>query len=246
MKIALIFNGILRSIQFTINNLQEKIFQQLENENIQYDIYCHNFTVENYSNKRNNEFNINIKKENFKLLPCDYYLENKQNIIMNEINFKKYLINGHKWGNKIETAHNYILSLWSKNQITNLLKKNIENGHNYDYVIFIRSDIIFHNNFNFINLFNKIKTDYDCIIPDFHHFGGLNDRIFISKPRLALYYGNYYYEILTLINNGCKLHSETFNKLLLQKYNSNIIKEPIYFSRVRANGEIKKENFNIK
>ena len=247
MKVAFIFNGILRSIQFTINNLQNKIFKKLKNENIDYDIYCHNFTIENYTNKRNDEYNITIKRENFKLLPCDYYLENNQHIIMNEIDFSKYLINGHNWDDNIDTAYNYILSLWSKMQITNLLKKNIENGSHYDFIIFIRSDVIFHikNNFNFTNLLNKIQTDNDCIIPDFHHFGGLNDRMFISKPRLALYYGNYFTEILSLINDGHSLHSETFNKLLLQKYNANVIKVPIYFSRMRANGKRKKENFRI-
>jgi hypothetical protein len=246
MKIALIFNGILRSIQFTINNLQEKVFKQLSKENIDYDIYCHNFVLDNYSNKRNNETNIKINLENLKLLNYDYYIEDNQDDIKNRLDFKQYLVNGHKWRNYNETAYNYILSLWSKNQITNLLKGNIENGKHYDYIIFIRSDVIFHDNINFTNLFSKIKNDNDCIIPDFHHFGGLNDRMFISKPKLALYYGTYFEKLNLIINEGHKLHSETFNKLLLQKYNANIIKEPLYFSRMRANGNIKTENFKLK
>lgn len=245
MKIALVFNGILRSIQFTIDNLNEYIFEQLKDEKIDYDIYCHNFILNEYNNIRNNENNIILNKDNFKLLPTNYYIQDDQLIISNNINYKKYLINGHRWHNKTTTAKNYILALWSKNKITSKLIENINNGYHYDYIIFIRSDVIFHTKINFTNLLSKIKTNNDCIIPDFHHFKGYNDRMFIAKPRLAIYYGTYYLKLLNIVNEGYKLHSETFNKILLQKYNANVIKCPIYFSRMRANGKIHKENFNI-
>jgi hypothetical protein len=245
MKVALIFNGLLRSIQYTINNLDEYIFKQLKKEKINYDVYCHNFNLQKYNNSRNKEKNIILKPENFKLLNANYYLEDDQLKIAENIDFNKYLINGDKWGNNHNTAKNYILSLWSKNKITQHLINNVKNGKHYDYIIFIRSDVIFHKKINFRQLLSKIKNDNDCIIPDYHHFKGFNDRMFISKYNLAIYYGQYYNYILELINNGHKLHSETFNLLLLNNYKANIIKEPIYFSRMRSNGKLKKENFKI-
>jgi hypothetical protein len=245
MKIALVFNGILRSIQYTIDNLNEYIFQQLKNENIEYDIYCHNFNLKTYNNSRNNETDIELLPENYLLLPAKYYIQDEQNDIKNNIDFKKYFVNGHKWENNNETAQNYILSLWSKNKITDELIKNINNGEKYDYIIYIRSDVIFHNNINFTKLFSKIKNDNDCIIPDFHHFFGFNDRMFIAKPKLGIYYGKYFEHIHKIINEGKPLHSELYNLLLLYKYKANVIKEPIYFSRMRSNGKMKKEDFTI-
>lgn len=245
MKVAILFNGLLRSIQYTINNLDEYIFQQLKKENIDYDIYCHNFNLKIYNNPRNIEKNIEINKNNFKLLPCNFYVEDEQEIIYKNIDFTKYLKNGHMWGNNINTAYNYILSLWSKNKITNKLIENYNNGIKYDYILFIRSDVIFHTKLNFRELFLKIKTDKDCIIPNFNHFAGLNDRMFISKVDLGIYYGKYFDYILDIVNEGHKIHSERFNLLLLKKYKANIIKEPIYFSRMRSNGKMKNENFNL-
>lgn len=251
MKVAIVFNGILRSIQYTIDNLNEYIFDQLKSEKIEYTVYCHNFVTDEINEIRNGVKNITFNKDNITLLKTDYYIENNQDDIIKTIDINKYLKYGCGWG-KInsktrQTSLFHILSLWSRKQIATLLKTHIDSKeYNYDYILFIRSDVMFHNKINFTKLFEKINNDNDCIIPDFQHFKGYNDRMFVAKPILGLYYGFYFDYIIDMVNENNKLHSETFNKLLLNKKHANVILDKnLLFSRVRADGKIKTENFNI-
>jgi hypothetical protein len=253
MKIALVFNGILRSLQYTHLNIKNNILKVLLDADNELTLYCHNYILPDnikYTNIRNNEKDILIPKTNKTLLPFNYYIEDNQEQIKAELDLSKYRSKGNPWARtkNYNTLDNYILSLYSKYKITQLLQTHYQSGENqyqYEIVIFLRSDVIFNNKLN-INYLNDIKKDNDCIIPDFHHWkGGYNDRMFISKPLLGLYYGNYFSKLYEISISKC-LHSETINKYLLDIYICNIILKPIYFKRVRANGEIAHLDTTIK
>jgi hypothetical protein len=67
--------------------------------------------------------------------------------------------------------------------------------------------------------------------------------MFISKPALALEYGAAFDLLLTLSKER-KLHSEQINKYLIQEaYKATPILVPIFFARVRANGNILNEDY---
>lgn len=245
MKVALVFSGILRSLQYTHQNVKDNILKPLRDANLDITLYCHNYVLPNnvkYSNIRNKEKPTTIPEENKTLLPFDYYLEDNQELIKNQLDLPKYRTKGNPWkkSRNFVTLNNYILSLYSRCKITKLLQEHYQSGkeeYQYDYIVFLRSDVRFKKELDIIIL-TEIDTPNKCIIPDFHHWlGGYNDRMFISKIDLALYYGTYFNHLYDLSLEKL-LHSETINKYLLEKYKADIILKPIIFVRVRTNGEI--------
>lgn len=253
--IAIVFNGLIRSLKFTHENLKSHVFKPITDAGWTYDIYCHNFTLDTeYTNKRNNETATWLDPDEYKLLGAKYYITDNQTHIAETVNLPAYRTKGNPWprSRTYQTLNNYILAQWSKAKITRLLEQNIDTGQeSYDQVWFIRSDVLFGKPIDPIKCLAKINShpatadNNTCIIPDFHHFNGYNDRLFIAKLPLAIKYGTYFDQLLELSKTH-KLHSETINKLLLEKYKAHVITDPdIIFQRVRTNGEIDKRDINL-
>lgn len=253
--IAIVFNGLIRSLKFTHENLKSHVFKPITDAGWTYDIYCHNFTLDTpYTNIRNSESAIWLDSDEYKLLGAKYYMTDNQSHIAETLNLPAYRTKGNPWphSRSYQTLDNYILAQWSKSQITRLLENNIYTGlANYDQVWFIRSDVLFAKPIDPIKCLAKLNsspanTDMNiCIIPDFHHYNGYNDRLFIAKPILAIKYGTYFDQLLELSKTH-KLHSETINKMFLTRYNTHVIVDSdIIFQRVRTNGEIDKRDINL-
>jgi len=254
--IAIVFNGLIRSLKYTHENLKAHVFKPITDAGWTYDVYCHNFTLDTqYTNVRNKESATWLDPDEYKLLEPKFYLTDNQSVVAEKLNLLAYRTMGNPWPNSgsYQALDNYILSHWSKSQITRLLEQNIYTGLvKYDQVWFIRSDVLFAKQIDPIKCLATLKsrTDADgentCIIPDFHHFKGYNDRLFIAKPPIAIKYGTYFDQLLELSKTH-KLHSETINKLLLTKYKASVITDPgIIFQRVRTTGEIDKRDVKHK
>ena len=52
MKVVVGFFGITRSLKYTIESINENIFNILKINNIEYDIYIHTYYLTNYKNIR--------------------------------------------------------------------------------------------------------------------------------------------------------------------------------------------------
>ena len=250
-KVAIVYSGLLRSLQYTLPNIETNIYQQLKKAGYSYDIYCHNYTFpENhvYNNYRSNEVSIKLDPELYKHLNADYYISADQIETMKQLDLPKYRSQGDPWPKtQFAQLDYYLLAMYSRSLITTLLETNIATDpvkYNYDYVIFMRSDVIFEKPVNFKAMFNYILAPDHCLIPNFQHWlNGLNDRMFIGRPALAIKYGKSFSQLLE-ISTHRKLHSEQINKhLLIDKYNAKLVLVPIFFSRVRATGQIVKESF---
>ena len=259
-KIALVFYGLLRSIQYTLPNLQKQVFGPIIDSGYEYDIYCHNYTFpanHKYNNSRAREYNIDLDPVAYKLLNPKYYISDNQLEVMEQLNLESYRTHGDPWPKTgFKTLDNYLLAMYSRKKITKLLAQNMATdpaSHIYSAVIFLRSDVLFEKPLPISKLVTLLTEQEStntqkqaCLIPNFHHWlGGLNDRMFISKPSLALEYGCAFDKLLT-ISKERKLHSEQINKyLILEVYNSTPILVPIFFARVRANGVILKEDYTV-
>lgn len=258
-KIALVFYGLLRSIQYTLPNLQKHIFGAITDAGYDYDIYCHNYTFppnHKYNNHRAREYNIDLDPNAYKLLNPKYYISDNQLEIADQLNLDAYRTHGDPWPKTgFKTLDNYLLAMYSRKKVTELLSQNIASdpqNHEYTMIMFLRSDVLFENSLPIPKLLILITEQEKknpptrvCLIPNFHHWlGGLNDRMFISKPSLALEYGMAFDKLLT-ISKERKLHSEQINKYLIQDvYHAIPILIPIFFARVRANGVILKEDYS--
>ena len=115
----------------------------------------------------------------------------------------------------------------------NLMRKNKEKKENfkYDYVLRCRMDVLYTSSMPEI----KIKKDR-IYIPNFHHFGGINDRFCLAPANLIDNYMNIidlYFENPSICN-----HAETFLLHCLKIQNTPIELIDLRFNRVRENGDV--------
>ena len=242
-KVALCFWGITRSLKYTISSLQKNIFKILDDECISYHIYLHTYIVDGeYSNIRTNEKGF-LDNEEYKLLLFpeksegnnersegnnNFKIDN-QNEISQQLKFEEYRTFPDPWYSNYNCCDNLILSLYSKLQVTNLI---INNNLEYNNIIFLRPDVRFVNEFDISWLFNK---NNEVRIPNFHNFGGYNDRFFISNYKNGVIYGSAFNDLLEY-SKIRDIHSEIFCMNYLNKHNLINIPIHFYFNRVRVNG----------
>lgn len=122
MKIALVFWGLTRSLKLTITSIHKHIFNILKINNIEYDIFLHTYKLNStYSNKRSKEINIKLDFDEYNLLNPNYFIFDDLDVIKEKLNLKKYRTNKDPWDSNYNSVDNFILSLYSKKRITNLL-----------------------------------------------------------------------------------------------------------------------------
>lgn len=264
-KVAILFSGLLRSIQYTLPNMQENLFKQLTAAGYDYDIYCHNYIFppgQTYNNPRTQEYNITLNPNIIQHMTkiARYYIEDDQIQTANKLNLPAYRSKGDPWPkSNFASLDNYLLAMYSRKKVTELLvSKQLQEPltHTYDFVIFARSDVMYEKPLPITALFSLLTQTQSpetlqqpnqapeyCLIPNFQHFRGLNDRMLICKPQLACKYG-LAFDLLLELSNSHLLHSESINKYLLtEEYKVTPILVPVFFSRVRSNGGIKRELF---
>jgi hypothetical protein len=236
MKVALCFWGLTRSLKYTIHSIQKNILDILKKSKIDYDIYLHTYKFQNtYSNHRSGELNIILQNDEYKLLQPDHVSIDDNDTIRKFLNFKQYHSKKDPWNTNYQSVNNFILSLFSKKQLWNLIKTNGK-LHDYDSFIFLRPDVRYLCPIN-IQWLHSIHTN-SIMIPSFHNFHfGFNDRFAICKYSIAEVYSLIFNVALTY-SKKFPLHSETMIKYILLKFNPNLqIKRITFpFNRVRANG----------
>jgi hypothetical protein len=195
----------------------------------------HTYELNNYINIRTNENVINVDNNEYKLLNPDYIKIQEQDKVKNKLNLNLYRTHPDPWNTNYNSVDNFILSMYSKQKVTKMIKnKNI----NYDYIIFLRPDVEYINNFD-LNFF-KLATHNSICIPNFHLFSQyqFNDRFCICTKETYQLYGDIFNKLLPL-SMIQSLHSETIIGKIMQDYKLQIIRIAFHFLRVRSNGKSK-------
>lgn len=228
MKVAVIFWGLTRSLKYTLESIQHNILNVLSSNQIEYDIFMHTYKINGlYSNKHAFERPTKLDPLEYKLLNPKFIIIDNQEKIIQHLNIDKYKNGRDPWNNNYLTLQNFILALYSKNRIILSYKDKLKE---YQYIFFVRPDVLYLRPFD-ISLLKKINNN-NCLIPDFAHNGGINDRMFVSGYNNAIKYGCLFGEL----GNYKFLHSETVLKKYLEKYKINIILIDFKFIRIRLNG----------
>ena len=234
MKIAIIFWGLARSLNYTIESINKNILNVLKENDIEYDIYFHTYFLNNiYNNPRSNEKNIKLDNNLYKLLKPKYFIKDNQEKVIKDLDIKQYYPKKSPFfkDDKFLTFKNYILALNSLKRISKLAIE-INKSENYDYVIYMRPDVLFTKKFD-IKWFDLCKEKI-ILTPSFHKWGGLNDRFSIGKPEIIKLYGyrfNYLEKRMMLI-------SERLLKFVVEKDKYKNIDIEFVFKRIRADGKM--------
>jgi hypothetical protein len=229
--VALCFWGLTRSLKYTLQSIEENIFSALKKNNVIYDIYLHTYTLSSfYVNKRAKEEG-ELDFNEYTLLSPNFVRIDNQDEVKKMLKLEEYRTFPDPWQTNYETADNSICASWSKFQLSSMIR---ESGKKYKNIIFLRPDVRFISPFNINYL--SLCTDNIFFTPDFHQFGGLNDRFFLSTHKNGLIYGDAFL-YLKMYSKVKDIHSEKyllFYLCCINKLKNLPIK--LYFNRVRMNG----------
>jgi hypothetical protein len=230
-KVAVCFWGITRSLKYTIETIKERILNMLENNNIDYKVFIHTYSVHGiYNNSWSKETNIVLDNDEYKLLEADFIEIENENDVRKKINFNEYRSKRDPWKNNYDCVDHFIYCLYSKQKVTQMVKNS---GENFDYILYFRPDVYYLNDFQTSYL--DLISDDKLIIPNFHVYNGINDRFFGCNNKNYEIFGNMFNDLLEY-SKQYPAHAETFYSRMIEKRNMYVIHIPFHFTRIRANG----------
>jgi hypothetical protein len=237
-KIAICYWGMTRSTKYIYKSHKEKLFDILKNNNIDFNIYIHTWETENNENIIwEKKCNIPVDYEEYKLLHPQFYKIDNQNEFIQSINFNDYFDKSlydkyggdtyHEW--RPQLIMNHLCALESQKRVYNMV---INSNIDYDFIIFVRPDMLIINNFDI----NFLQNNFDIIIPNYDHYEGLNDRFAILPFKKSEKYSTRIDEIIEFRKNCGRIVSEKYVKYIVNKYYPNIRFINLIMKIVRPDG----------
>jgi hypothetical protein len=246
MKIAICFFGLNRSLSITHKSIEDNIFKPLDSIGAEYNIFTALMNPKSgYSNLRSGELRLLPEQDSLKFLNSDELLLLDQDNFDQNINFN-LPPEIDAYGDQHHSTMNIFRELFSINQAYELA---CTSGDKFDAFVFLRPDLFYHDRFNFEKYISLIKNNGPATLltPAWQKWQGLNDRFAIAGNVAAIAYGARLFFIDTFLNETkLKLHAEIMLLYLAHKNSLNIAYDLTEkASRVRGNGVIKDENFQI-
>jgi hypothetical protein len=240
MHVALCFWGLCRSTDLVLESIEQYILEPLRSAGVIVDIYLHTYTLYRpYTNIRSEEFDIQLKNTNWKLLRPKASIVDNQDTVDKKLKLESYRTKGDPWSDDMtpestpySTLDNHIRSLWSLKQVTSLWCKSAEA---YTRVIYLRPDVLFLSPLN-IKWLNK-PLDSTILIPDFHHVHKCNDRFAIGEPAAMKVYGGRF-DVAYEYSRRMRLHSEKFLYDYMTSKGYTFATVRFRFRRIRADGKV--------
>jgi hypothetical protein len=212
-KVAIVMFGITRSLAFTIQSLQEHIFNIFDEKNIKYDIFQHTYLFrDKYYNMWTKEDVDEYPNEDYKHINALKRDIEYQEDVIETIDFDEYYTQPTTWTGEWDpelgkhVIRNMVLGYRSRKHAFQLLEPNLKN---YTHVLFIRPDIHLTKSFD-LNIFTKINNESNLVvIPEQDCFNGCNDKLLFCNSVVASKIGNLY-EYLLPYSQKHSIVAETF------------------------------------
>lgn len=231
MKVAVCFFGILRSLEYVIESIQDNIINVLKNNGFDYDVYIHTYEsnilpeIDDIYKKLNpkeividdqDEFDEEIKDEPIITECCDLWAYSQENYIRATNSIQK------------------VTEMWENS------------GINYDIVMLVRPDCMYLKPINLRHIERISINNGIMYVPMFHSNGGYNDRFSMGHPKVMSHFGKQFDEIKKY-NNKSKIVAEHFIKHLVLSLRdkgiiNRVLRNDFFFLRIRHNKTIAKND----
>jgi hypothetical protein len=232
-KIAIVYFGLLRTLEKVHESHINNIYKILSENNIEYKIFVHTWKTKNDEQKIWDK-TINVK-QNYKQIELLNSYKNKiddQEIFEKDLKFSDYFykdIFDSQGSNHSKNNGEWIPQL-IKNHLCAL--ESLKRGYNmvetdeidFDYVMFIRPDALLEHKFPINTMDFLDKNENGILVPNFGNHTGVNDRFAVTNYKYSKFYATRINELAEFRKNHGKILSEKYTGYIINKYfNKHII-----------------------
>lgn len=237
-RIAICYWGMTRSTKHIYSSHIHHLYNVLKTQGIEYTVFMHTWQTENAANVIwEHASDIPVDYEEYKLLNPDVYKIQNQAEFLSTIRFDDYFsqelydLHGgdtyHEW--RPQLIRNHLCALESQKRVYQLA---IDNGLEYDYVMFVRPDMLMTNDFEVAWLHDPC----DIILPSYGHYEGYNDRFAVVPFLHAAKYATRIDEIVEFRQKWGRIVSEKYVKYVVETYYPNVKFVDFFMKIIRPNG----------
>lgn len=236
-RICVCFFGLVRHYDMVAQSVQRHIFDVIEAANYTFDIYAHTYRINSVYNKRNGELGISVDPESLqRLLPQAEIIYDYTEAADSSMDISHLLMNGDPWPDNPGTSVKFFVrQLYSLHRVSQLWKHRMKE---YDYCVYLRPDVMFISD---LDLFQNQRQLNDTFVgtPNWHKWGGLNDRFAYGVPNAMQLFGTRFNLLPYYVMVYHKApHAEKFLKFFFRKKRLNKVWSYTMFQRLRADGRV--------
>ncbi|AJE47160.1 hypothetical protein [Celeribacter indicus] len=239
-QIAICFFGITRSLKHTIGSIEANVIEPARALGT-VRTYAHFFDQASISNSRSGEQG-ELDREEYRLLKADRLRLEAPDMCLEEWGFEGLKDFGDSWNDGFRSLRNLVHQLHSMNAAAADAL-----ADDPDLVIYCRPDMLYHHNLGPWIGRALASSEPGVTLPNWQHWhGGYNDRFAICRGvSAARIYGSRVNRMRDFcVETSSPVHSERLLRFVLDEAG---IKPPLMSaraSRVRANGDVKRERFS--
>jgi len=235
-KVAICYFGLTRSLKEVYLSHFEYLFNSLEENNVDYDIFMHTWALKGKQRFWYAESDIPLDYDQYHLLNPNYYRIDNQDAFTESLDMSKYfyedvwLAKGNcgegEWDRFL--VLNHLCALESQKRVIDMV---LSSNNHYDFIMYVRPDVLFKNPLN-VNEILQLKNE-EIIFPEGNDFEGYNDRFAILTFASAPIYGKRIEHIADFRCNNGRIVSEKYLKYIVDKNHLNVRRIHIEFDIVR-------------
>lgn len=242
VRIVICFFGITRSLPYTLPSLRDHVLAPAGKLG-EVKIYAHFFRENRIVNPRSGE-DTPVSADDWQLLDPDWVRLEEPDEFLGQVGAEEIASYGDTWEDNGRSLRNLLHQLRSLDVVS---REATANGP-ADLYIFCRPDLEYHDDFEPVlrgMLGAEAGKNGVVAVPNWQHWGGLNDRFAIcSGAHAAQVYGGRLHQALEYCRaKQSPLHGENLLRYALQQHGVSVKLVRLRASRVRADGRLKSESF---
>jgi hypothetical protein len=246
-RVAVCFFGQVKHYEQVAASQKKHVFDILQAANFSFDIFSHTYNQTDFRNPRNDveracKIDPTSLQNNLSLPNSNVHYDSPATADQLH-NIQNLARHGDPWpNNPLLSILYFTRQLYSLKQVTQLWTPAT---HKYRFVLYLRPDMLFLSPLDLPQ--NAPALNAATIsTPDWHQYGGLNDRLAYGVPAAMAAYGTRGDSLKSYVDSGKMPHAETFLKHFLQSRGIATVGSRTKFQRVRADGHIDRRDVGLK
>lgn len=190
---ALCFYGLLRSLNWTIDSVVDHVLEPIAQAGGTYDVFVHTYRLRELINPHADEHTTDTHLKDLALLNATRYLVTDQDDFDATIPDLSPYYDNFRWNydeltmRNVLRAQNSLASVWAV-----MANFAAEHDVHYDGVVVLRPDMLYLTDIDIMKKDTVTEGLYDrtVYLPDFQHWGGVNDRFAFGSTVAMRVYSN--------------------------------------------------------